>query len=46
MITQVLRDTRNPVGIDEDHLIRLNTSRRPIEKKYREGKVKRTSEEE
>ncbi len=27
---QVLRDTRNPVGIGEDHLLRLNTPWRPI----------------
>jgi hypothetical protein len=27
---QVLRDTRNPVGIWEDHLLRLNTPWRPI----------------
>ena len=40
--TQVPRDTRNPVGIREDHLPRLNTLERPIVHKYREGKVKRT----
>ncbi len=40
--TQVPRDTRNPVGIREDHLPRLNTSRRPIVNQYREGKVKST----
>jgi hypothetical protein len=28
--TQVPRDTRNPVGIWEDHLLRLNTPWRPI----------------
>lgn len=39
---QVPRDTRNPVGIHEDHLIRLNTSWQPIVNQYREGKVKRT----
>jgi heterodisulfide reductase subunit C len=30
------------VGIREDHLPRLNTSRRPIVNQYREGKVKST----
>jgi hypothetical protein len=30
------------VGIYEDHLVRLNTSWRPIVNQYREGKVKRT----
>ena len=30
------------MGIWEDHLPRLNTPRRPIVNKYREGKVKRT----
>jgi hypothetical protein len=29
-IPQVPRDTRNPVGIKEDHLLRLNTTWRPI----------------
>ena len=40
--TQVPRDTRNPVGIREDHLPRLNTNLQPIVNQYREGKVKRT----
>ena len=40
--TRVQRDTRNPVGICEDHLARLNTPQRPIVNKYREGKVKST----
>ena len=40
--TRVQRDTWNPVGICEDHLARLNTTRRPIVDKYREGKVKST----
>jgi hypothetical protein len=40
---QVPRDTRNPVGIKEDHLLRLNTSWRPIVNQYREGKVKSTA---
>ncbi len=31
-----------PVGIREDHLLRLNTLWRPIVNQYREGKVKRT----
>jgi hypothetical protein len=39
---QVPRDTRNPVGIREDHLPRLNTPWRPIVNQYREGKVKST----
>jgi hypothetical protein len=30
------------VGIQEDHLLRLNTLLRPIVNQYREGKVKRT----
>ena len=30
------------MGIYEDHLVRLNTSWRPIVNQYREGKVKRT----
>jgi hypothetical protein len=30
------------VGIREDHLPRLNTSRQPIVNQYREGKVKST----
>ena len=40
--TRVQRDTWNPVGICEDHLVRLNTTQRPIVNKYREGKVKST----
>lgn len=40
---RVLRDTRNPVGIREDHLLRLNTPWRPIVNEYREGKVKSTA---
>ena len=44
--TLVPRDTWNPVGIWEDHLPRLNTSRNPIVNKYREGKVKSTPEGE
>ncbi len=40
--TRVPRGTWNPVGIREDHLPRLNTSRRPIVNQYREGKVKST----
>ena len=31
-VTQVPRDTRNPVGIWEDHLLRLNTPWQPIVK--------------
>ena len=42
MDTRVQRDTWNPVGICEDHLVRLNTTQRPIVNKYREGKVKST----
>ena len=42
-IPQVPRDTRNPVGIREDHLLRLNTPWRPIVNQYREGKVKSTA---
>ena len=30
------------MGICEDHLIRLNTTRQPIVNQYREGKVKST----
>ena len=40
--SRVPRDTWNLVGSREDHLPRLNTTRWPIAKKYREGKVKRT----
>ena len=40
--TRVPQDTRNPAGIWEDHLPRLNTTHRPIVNEYREGKVKRT----
>src|ERR1051326_2158223 len=42
MISQVPRDTCNPVGSWGDHPPRLNTHWRPIANKYREGKVKRT----
>ncbi len=41
-VSQVPRDTRNPVGIRGDHPPRLNTPWRPIVHEYREGKVKRT----
>ncbi len=44
--TQVLRGTGNPVGIWGDHPPRLNTTRRPIVHKYREGKVKSTPDGE
>lgn len=40
---RVPRDTRNPVGIREDPLPRLNTTWRPIVNQYREGKVKSTA---
>ena len=30
-VSRVRRDTRNPVGISEDHLVRLNTTMWPIE---------------
>ena len=40
--TRVPRNTRNSVGICEDHLIRLNTTWQPIVNQYREGKVKST----
>ena len=40
--TRVPWDTWNPGGINEDHLVRLNTPWRPIVNKYREGKVKST----
>ena len=42
MVSQVLRGTRNPVGIRPDHWVRLNTKTGPIVHKYREGKLKRT----
>ena len=32
----------NPVGIHQNHLVRLNTPERPIVDQYREGKVKST----
>ena len=35
-----------PVGIQEDHLLRLNTTKRPIVNQYREGKVKSTLKRE
>jgi hypothetical protein len=41
-VSQVLRDTGNPVGIQADHGLRLNTLSKPIVHKYREGKLKRT----
>jgi len=41
-VSQVLRDTWNPVGIQADHGLRLNTIPKPIVYKYREGKLKRT----
>ena len=41
-VSQVLRDTGNPVGIWADHGLRLNTLFKPIVHKYREGKLKRT----
>ena len=44
--SRVPRDTWNLVGKSGDHPVRLNTPWRPIENKYREGKVKSTSEEE
>ena len=44
--TQVPQGTGNPVGIREDHLPRLNTTRQPIVDKYREGKVKSTPDGE
>jgi len=40
--SRVLRDTRNLAGRRGDHPPRLNTPWWPIEKKYCEGKVKRT----
>ena len=42
MVSQVLRSTRNSVGIRPDHRARLNTIIGPIVHKYREGKLKRT----
>ena len=41
-VSQVLRDTGNPVGIWADHGLRLKTTSKPIVNKYREGKLKRT----
>ena len=41
-VSQVPRDTGNPVGIWADHGLRLNTTPKPIVHKYREGKLKRT----
>jgi hypothetical protein len=41
-VSQVPRDTGNPVGIRADHRLRLNTTPKPIAYKYREGKLKRT----
>jgi hypothetical protein len=41
-VSQVPRDTGNPVGIQADHGLRLNTTPKPIVHKYREGKLKRT----
>ena len=40
---QVLRVKRKLAGIQENHLLRLNTLKRPIVNKYREGKLKRTA---
>ena len=42
VVSRVPRDTRNLVGKRQDHLVRLNSTGRPIVNKYREGKVKRT----
>ena len=39
---KVKRNKRNFVGSWENHLLRLNTHKRPIVNKYREGKLKRT----
>ncbi len=41
-VSQVSRDTGNPVRIWADHGLRLKTTPKPIVHKYREGKVKRT----
>ena len=41
-VSRVPRDTRNPVGSRGDHPPSLNIPWWPIEKKYCEGKVKRT----
>jgi len=38
----VPRDRRNPAGIRQHHLARLNTTVWPIVYQYREGKVKST----
>lgn len=43
-VSQVTRCKRNSARIRPDHGIRLNTSWQPIVNKYREGKVKRTSD--
>ncbi len=40
--SRVTRGTRNPVRRRQDHLPRLNTTRRPIVDQYREGKGKST----
>ena len=40
---QVPRAKWNRGGIQENHLLRLNTQKRPIVDKYREGKLKRTA---
>ena len=42
LYSQVLRNTRNSVGICVDHHIRLNMAWQPIVDQYREGKVKST----
>ena len=42
IVSEVVRDTWNPVWILGDHPQRLNTTWWPIVKKYREGKLKRT----
>lgn len=39
----VRRGTWNPVGINRDHPVRLNTPNWPIVNQYHEGKVKRTA---
>ena len=41
-VSWVPRGRRRPVGIYQHHLVRLNTTKRPIVNKYRKGKVKRT----
>ena len=45
-VSWVARNSWNSVWICRDHPVRLNTTERPIVNQYREGKVKRTSEEE